>query len=243
MEWFAGQISIINSTIRENETDPFMGAFRRVAGIANEGGTVRVQNTIVAGNSINQPFAAGQDCFGIITSLGNNLIGDPSGCDINLQPSDLVGDPGLGSLVEFGEDDSPGKAFYPVLSGSVVINRANPAACPKKDQLGNPRVGTCDIGAVGFQGRMLVSVDVRPRSEANRINPHSSQNINVAVFSAKGFDATTLDPNTVRFGGKGTEAAPIMSAGEMSTETDARILLCGFKSRIRALSAEIFRQP
>jgi hypothetical protein len=40
------------------------------------------------------------------------------------------------------------------------FNRANSAACPKKDQLGNPRVGTYDIGAVEFQERRLVSVDV-----------------------------------------------------------------------------------
>ena len=181
------------------------------AGIANGAELYESKNTIVAGiftRSHHYDWPP-RTVLGTITSLGNNLVGDPSGCDINLQPSDLTGDPGLGPLVEVGEDDSPGKAFYPVLTGSVVINRANPAACPKKDQLGNPRIGTCDIGAVEFQGRMLVSIDVRPRSDANRINPNSSQNINVAVFSVKGFDATTLDPNTVRFGGTRTEAAPI----------------------------------
>jgi hypothetical protein len=205
-----GRISIINSTIRDNRTGPLgSGSQRGAAGIANDSGTVEIQNTLIAGNT-QGPFAVmGPECSGTIISLGNNLVGDPSGCDINLQPTDLTGDPGLGPLVEFGEDDSPGKAFYPVSTGSVVINSANPAACPKKDQLGNPRIGTCDIGAVEFQGRMLVSIDVRPRSDANRINPKSSQNINVAVFSGKGFDATTLDPNTVRFGEKGTEAAPI----------------------------------
>jgi hypothetical protein len=56
---------------------------------------------------------------------------------------------------------------------------------------------------------MLVSVDVRPRSDANRINPDSSKTINVAIFSANGFDATTVGPNTVRFGATGTEATPI----------------------------------
>jgi hypothetical protein len=207
-----GQVSITNSTIRENETrnsgcDLFF--CEEGGGIENDGGTVRLQNTIVAGNTVGSGGSVRSDCIGTITSLGNNFIGDPADCDINLQPSDLTGDPGLGTLVEFGEDDAPRKVFYPVLAGSVVINRANPAACPKQDQLGNPRVGTCDIGAIEFQGRMLVSVDVRPRRDANRINPNSSQNINVAVFSAKGFDATTLDPNTVRLGSTGTEASPV----------------------------------
>ena len=72
-----------------------------------------------------------------------------------------------------------------------------------------PRVGPCDIGAVEFQGRMVVSVDVRPRSDANKINPNSMNNINVAIFSSNGFNATIVDPNTVRFGATGTEAAPI----------------------------------
>jgi len=56
---------------------------------------------------------------------------------------------------------------------------------------------------------MLVSVDVRPKKDASRINPDSTKDINVAIFSVNGFDATTVDPNTVRFGATGMEAAPI----------------------------------
>ena len=55
----------------------------------------------------------------------------------------------------------------------------------------------------------MVLVDVRPRSDANKINPNSTNNINVAIFSGNGFDATKVDPNTVHFGATGTEAAPI----------------------------------
>jgi hypothetical protein len=56
---------------------------------------------------------------------------------------------------------------------------------------------------------MLVSVDIRPRKDANRINPSSSKNVNVAIFSGNGFDATNVDSSTVRFGATGTEATPI----------------------------------
>ncbi len=149
------------------------------------------------------------DCSGTITSLGNNLVGDPSGCGINLQPSDLTGDPGLGSLVGTGEDDLPGRAFYPVLAGSAVIDKGNPNACLQTDQLGNLRAGVCDIGAVEFRGPKLVSVDVRPKKDANRINPDSTKDINVAIFSVNGFDATAVNANTVRFGATGTEALPV----------------------------------
>jgi hypothetical protein len=206
--WNSGVMTITNSTIRENQV--FATASHGGGILNNTGGTVRLQNTIVAGNTVAlTPFPPGPDCIGNVESLGNNLIGDPSDCGINLQPSDLTGDPGLGDIVGTGEDDLPGKMFYPVLSGSPVTNAGNASVCPAKDQLGNPRVGRCDIGAVEFQERMLISIDIRPRSEANRINPQSNQDINVAILSINDLDATTVDPSTVRFGAKGTEASPI----------------------------------
>ena len=55
----------------------------------------------------------------------------------------------------------------------------------------------------------MVSVDLRPRKDANRINPTSSKNVNLAIFSVNGFDATTIDSSTVRFGATGAEATPI----------------------------------
>jgi len=54
-----------------------------------------------------------------------------------------------------------------------------------------------------------VTIDIRPESDANRINPKSRGNINVAIFSVNGFDATSVDPSTVRFGATGIEATPI----------------------------------
>ncbi|MGH7783721.1 MAG: choice-of-anchor Q domain-containing protein, partial [Candidatus Binatia bacterium] len=204
---FSGLVSITNSTIRENQVKDGPGG-----GISNSiGGTVRLQNTIVAGNtSVGLPiFATGPDCSGTITSLGTNLFGDLSDCAVNVQPTDRTGDPGLDALVGAGEEDLPGKAYYPVLAGSVVLNSGNAAACPSTDQLGNPRVGKCDIGAIESQVRLLVSVDLRPRSDANRINPNSTKTVNVAIFSSNGFDATAIDPNTVRYGATGTEAVAI----------------------------------
>jgi hypothetical protein len=206
----SGDVLITNSTIRENTALTFLSFQGIGAGILiTSNGNVKLQNTIVADNTfraIGTGTTRGPDCFGTIQSLGNNLIGDTTGCDIDLQPTDLTGDPGLDSLVE---EALASQTFYPVLANSPLIDQGNPDACPEIDQLGNPRVGTCEIGAVEFQGRMLVEVDVRPRSDANRINPNSSQNINVAIFSANGFDATTLEPNTIRFGATGTEAAPV----------------------------------
>jgi hypothetical protein len=137
------------------------------------------------------------------------LFGDLTDCDIDLQGMDLTGDPGL---AEFTEDPSiPGSGHYPLLTDSRAIDAGSPDVCPDSDQLGNQRVGICDLGAVEFQGggTTLVSIDIRPRGESNRINPNSTKEIRVAILSEFGFDATTVDPNSVRFGATGTEAAPL----------------------------------
>jgi subtilisin family serine protease len=55
----------------------------------------------------------------------------------------------------------------------------------------------------------VITVDIRPRGEANRINPNSDKEIRVAILTGNGFNAATVDPNTVRFGATGTEAAPV----------------------------------
>jgi hypothetical protein len=113
----------------------------------------------------------------------------------------------LGELVV----ESPaGRGYVPLLANSPAIDSANPVACPATDQLGLPRVGICDRGSVEFQdGRQMVNIDIRPRTDANRINPNSTKEINVAILSGNGFDASRIDPNTVRFGATGTEAAPV----------------------------------
>ena len=131
--------------------------------------------------------------------------------------TDLTADPGLG------------KAFYPVLPGSVVINAADSAVCSATDQLGNPRVGTCDIGAIEFQGRTQVSIDIRPRSDANRVNPQSNKNLNVAILSGNGFDATTVDSNLIRFGANGTEAVPVHLAERDVNRDGQRDLVVRFQ--------------
>jgi hypothetical protein len=136
-----GNLTVLNSTITAN--DASVGG-----GIFNTRGTVELRNTIVAGNTVpNHPSAGGPDCAGEIISLGNNLIGDPSGCSIALQPSDLTGDAGLGTFID---DGAPGHGRFRLLAGSPAIDSGNDSACFPRDQLGTPRLDRCDIGAVEF---------------------------------------------------------------------------------------------
>jgi hypothetical protein len=126
-------------------------------GILNEGGTIGLQNTILAGNTVvaldGVPLP-GPDCFGNITSLGHNLVGDPSDCGIPLLGSDLTGDPGLDV---FADDGTPGNGHFPLLAESQAIDAGDPAACSLTDQLGHSRidgdgdsVAICDMGSIEF---------------------------------------------------------------------------------------------
>jgi hypothetical protein len=59
-----------------------------------------------------------------------------------------------------------------------------------------------------------VTIDIKPGGSPNSINPRSNGNIPVAVLTTESFDASSVDPSTVRFGGKGREAAPLRSSLE-----------------------------
>ena len=133
---FLGTIRITNSTIADNS-----------AAISNDGGTVELQNAIIAKNDQSRFGSPAIACQGVISSAGNNLIEDPFKCPIQLLPSDLVGDPGLGNFID---DGAPGQGRFPLLAGSQAINAGNDAACFATDQLDTPRNGGCDIGAVEF---------------------------------------------------------------------------------------------
>src|SRR5205814_571481 len=123
---------------------------------------------------------AGSDCFFFmtpITSVGNNLVSDPTDC--GLQSTDLTRDPGLGSLVGTEEDALPGRAYYPVLAGSPVINGGNPSACPRTDQLANSRDGVCDIGSIELQSGIPVAINIKPRDDNNSIRLNGDGTISV----------------------------------------------------------------
>lgn len=168
------------------------------------GAAVFLQNTIVAQNTATD---TGPDCLGVPVSLGNNLIGEMTDCSLsNPSATDLTGDPGLG---DFTDNGTPGNGHFPVLAGSQVIDAANSDACPETDQLDSQRVGPCDIGSAEFGGQIVIAIDGRPRTDKDRINPNGSQIVNVAILSANGFDVALIDPNTIRFGATGTEAASI----------------------------------
>jgi hypothetical protein len=138
---FGGTVILTNATVTGNTS--LGGAF---GGVGRSDSVLALQNTLVALNT----GTRGSECGGVVTSLGHNLLGDPTGCTITLLSTDLTGDPGLG---DFTDDGTPGNGHFPLLAGSPAINAGNDAMCPRTDQLGQRRVGPCDIGAIEFRGK------------------------------------------------------------------------------------------
>ena len=156
-----GSLLINDSTIADNSA---AGG----GGLQVEGGTAQLQNTILARN-----FCAvmgelcetpGSDCLGQATSLGHNVVGDPSGCTITLLASDHTGDPGLSSFLD---DGTPGNGHFPPLETSQAVDAGDPVSCTLTDQLGHSRIDgdrdgvvVCDIGAIEFSPAATIVSDL-----------------------------------------------------------------------------------
>jgi hypothetical protein len=141
----------LNDTLTRNYTYLTVNAYAQNppfgAGLYNKSGTITIQNTILAHNQSN----LAHDCYGNITSLGHNLVGNSAGCTINSAPGDLFGslyipiDPKLADLA----DNGGGSQTSALLAGSPAIDAGDPSTCPAADQRGvtRPQGSACDIGA------------------------------------------------------------------------------------------------
>jgi hypothetical protein len=88
---------------------------------------------------------------------------------------------------------------------------------------------------------LVVDIDIKPGSFPNSINPGSRGRIPVAILTTPAFDATAVDPTTVRFGATGAEAPALQAALEdvdgdgdtdlvLHFDTQAAGLRCGTTS-------------
>ena len=205
----AAAVRIVNSTIFDNNSGPTLGPPTVIGGgiFSSVLATTEIQNSIVAGNTLTSPpfpFTPGRgpDCFGPMATAGNNIIGDITDCGISLLATDFVGDPGLDAFTDNG---TPGNGHFPLLETSPAIDAGNNDVCLSEpvlatDQIGNPRIGTCDIGAIEFSSVLTIALDIRPGSAENPINPKSNGVIPVAILGTNGFDASTIDQASLRFG-------------------------------------------
>jgi hypothetical protein len=139
-------VRIVSSTIAGNTAAGASGHGLRVQGpgFASPNGVFELVNTLV-----DNP--GGPNCVatnaGAFASEGHNLASDTT-CGLT-----GAGDqPGVASgLGTFVDDGTPGRGHVPLLEGSAAIGAGDAALCPALDQLGQPRDGMCDIGAVEWR--------------------------------------------------------------------------------------------
>jgi hypothetical protein len=153
-------VSLSHVTITDNTADDRMSGVGNGGGIyTGVGGTVRLQHTIVAGNSdrSSAPSDIHPDISGNITGDAYNLIGDTTGgAGTAGTGSDIVTSaPGLGPLA----DNGGGTWTHALLGGSPAVDAVPAASCTLAiDQRGESRpmdgdldhVADCDIGAYEF---------------------------------------------------------------------------------------------
>jgi CSLREA domain-containing protein len=137
-----GIVNLRNSTVTANISTVSMGS-----GVVNYAGTVKIGNTILAGNT-------GPDCSGgPLLSTGYNLVQNP-GCSITgTLTGNLTGkNANLGPLLNNGGTT----LTHVLLPGSPAIDAGSPVApessdgaCRSTDQRGitRPQGSRCDIGA------------------------------------------------------------------------------------------------
>ena len=234
-----GSLSINNTTIYGNSSTFSPGG----GGIYNENGSVILRNSILAGNTNTQND--GPDCLGTINSSGYNLIGDTTNCDFTPGNGDLTNiDPNLGPL----QDNGSSTFTHALLPGSPAIDAGNPAGCA--DQNGNllttdqrgvarPQGARCDIGAFELEadggGSGEVTIDIKPGSQLNPINPKSVGKIPVAILSTAEFDAPSeVDKTSLTFGRTGAELS-LVSCNKKGEDVNGDGLLdqvCHFKIKL-----------
>jgi len=104
--------------------------------------------------------------------------------------------------------------------GSYALEGSHLNGLIDEVEIFNRALSMTEIQAIflaGSQGKCKVvtaSIDIKPGSFPNSINPNSQGVIPVAILTTDTFDATTVDPATVLFGATGTETAPVQSALE-----------------------------
>lgn len=177
-------------------------------GLNQQGGTMSLGNSIVAGN--------GSDCSGTITSLGYNLIQNSAGCTLSgTTTGNLSGDPQLGPLASNGGSSQT----HALAFGSPALDAANNATCAATDQRGlvRPQDGNGDSSAVCDMGAFELAAFTGPTPTPT----NTATATNTVAPTATATATSTIAPtNTATIGPSPTAtntAVPTQTATATST--------------------------
>ena len=92
-------------------------------------------------------------------------------------------------------------------------------------------VATCLVttSALSRQAEITVPIDLKPGEEPTTINPLRDGMVPVAILSTQDFDATAVDPGTVRF--SNSDAAAVRSMHDDVNADDRTDLVLLFRNR------------
>ncbi|MEM7247279.1 MAG: choice-of-anchor Q domain-containing protein [Acidobacteriota bacterium] len=143
----SGTLTLVNVTVTGNRTTNGVGG-----GLARSAGTLEYQGSIIASN-VGPDGTSPQDCGGVVSSLGGNLLGqngDPQGCMVGMDTV-LDGDISTAIDVTLADNGGPTDTHALVTDGPAVDQIPDGMlGCGTtiiSDQIGTSRLGTCDIGA------------------------------------------------------------------------------------------------
>jgi hypothetical protein len=128
----------------------------------------------------------------------------------NRRPSDPPIESGASILLGRGDGTFEPAQEFPTAVGteSLAVADFNDDGRPDLATV-NHETSTVTVLINDSPAEATVQIDIKPADARNRINLKSNASIRVAILTRSGFDATEVDPTTVRFGRTGTEAPPV----------------------------------
>ena len=231
----AGNLNATNVTITDNSA-------ATGSGIHRSGGTVSMQNSIVAGN------LGSADVSGSYTSLGYNLIGNGDGSSgftdgVN---GDQVGtggspiDPVLGALADNGGPT----LSHALLAGSTAIDGGTNTGAPATDQRGETRDASVDIGAYEYEVPATI-LDQFNTTDFNGNDGSVSwtgdwQELGESDGASSGNVSVVSSPAALRIGSTGLiNGDGAMRQADLSTATSAILSMDVWVSASRAASVTL----
>jgi hypothetical protein len=139
-------MELVNTTVTRNVSNPSGPAALFVGTFTTASATLRITNSIVAGNSAAGCFAGFFGSGSVVLASGGHNVANDATCNLGAAGDQPGVDPLLGPLVDNGGPT----ATHMILAGSPAIDAGNPALCPAVDQRGvpRPRGAACDAGSV-----------------------------------------------------------------------------------------------
>jgi hypothetical protein len=176
-----------------------------------------------------QPRFGGGDC-GVVLPCPDAFVAKLNAAGTALVYSTFLGGSGGGAFDVSGHGDRGFGIAVDSAANAYVTGRTDSPDFPTVKPLQASHGGAVDdifvAKIANGPSAVRIEIDTKPGGFPNSINPYSNGNIPVAILTTDSFDATSVNPSTIRFGRTGKEAAPLRSSREdVDEDRDSDLLL------------------